>query len=42
MGEWVEEQPHRGKGEGEEGGWDGGLWRGHREGLYHLKCKGIK
>ena len=36
---WVEEQPHRGKTYGGEGGCGGGgeLWRGNWEGRYHLK-----
>jgi hypothetical protein len=25
---WVKAHPHRGKGEGREGGWDGGLVQG--------------
>ena len=41
MGEWVEEPAHRGKGEG-KGEWDGSLWRGNWEGVYHLKYKQIK
>jgi hypothetical protein len=38
--EWVEEHPHRGKGEGGGSGreWEKGNW----EGGYHLKCKQIK
>jgi hypothetical protein len=40
--EWVEEQLHRGKGEGEGEDGMGVLWRGNQEGRYHLKCKGIK
>jgi hypothetical protein len=28
-GEWVEEHPHRGKGEGGESSWDGRLWKGN-------------
>lgn len=40
MGEWVEKHPYRGKGEGEKGnGMGGWLWKGNREGDYHLKCK---
>jgi hypothetical protein len=36
VGEWVGEHPHRGKGEGDG---MGVVWRGNREGGYHLKCK---
>jgi len=32
----AEENPHRGK---EEGDGTGGLWRGNQEGGYQLKCK---
>ena len=32
VAECVEERPHRGKGEGGKGGWNGGLWRENREG----------
>jgi hypothetical protein len=36
----VGEQPHRGKGEGGEGGCGmGSLWRGNQEVGYHLRCK---
>jgi len=28
VGEWVEEHPHRGKGEGREWGWDGRVVEG--------------
>ena len=42
-GEWVEEHPHGGKGEGREDGCGmGGLWRGNQEVGYHLRCKQIE
>lgn len=34
--------PHRGKGQGDQGGGMGALWRGNWEGNYHLKGKQIK
>ena len=40
MGEWVEEHPHRGKGEGDRGEELGACEGvGIQEGGYHLKCK---
>lgn len=37
-GEWVEQRPHRGKGEGGEEGWDKGFVEGNlRRERYHLK-----
>jgi hypothetical protein len=37
-GEWVEEHPHRGKGEGKP--WE--VMGDNQVGEYHLKCKWIK
>ena len=31
VGEWVQEHPHRGKGEREKGRWDGGVMGGETE-----------
>jgi hypothetical protein len=37
VSEWVEEHPHRDKGEGERGDGMMSLWRSNWEGGYHLK-----
>jgi hypothetical protein len=42
MGKLVEEHPHRGKEEEKRGNKMGKLWRGNREGGYHLKTKQVK
>ena len=40
VGEWVEEHPHRGKWQQEDGGIGiGDLWKDNMEREYHLKCK---
>jgi len=40
---WVGEHPHRGEGEGGEGGCGmEGLWRGNWEVGYHLRCKQVE
>jgi hypothetical protein len=39
VGGWVEEHPHRGKGEWERVNGMWGLWRGNWEGRYHLRGK---